>query len=112
MGSMKTEFSTQLYSCHGQKCSTSLGATGIKGSSSSPRSAQFCLHCTLVWLFYRKTYLLFSPDHLLALASRPTVQTMPGLHRIMDTRQVREYPDSTISIVLTVFKMADHHDVK
>ena len=32
------------------------------------------------------------------------VQTMPGLHCIMDTRQVHEYPDSTISKVLTVLK--------
>ena len=29
---------------------------------------------------------------------------MPGLHHIMDTRQVRKYPDSTISKVLTVLK--------
>ena len=37
---------------------------------SSPDSAQlFCLHCTLVWLFCCKTYLLFSPDPILALAS-------------------------------------------
>ena len=33
-----------------------------------------------------------------------TVQLMPGLHRIMDTRQVREYANSTISKVLTVLK--------
>ena len=32
------------------------------------------------------------------------VQIMPGLHRIMDTRQVRGQPDSTISNVLTVLK--------
>ena len=29
----------------------------------------FCLHCTMVWLFCHKTYLLFSPDPILALAS-------------------------------------------
>ena len=29
---------------------------------------------------------------------------MPRLHRIMDTRQVHEYPDSTLSKVLTVLK--------
>ena len=34
------------------------------------RSAQlFCLHCTLAWSFCRKTYLLFSLDSTLALAS-------------------------------------------
>ena len=33
-----------------------------------------------------------------------TVQIMPGLHRIIDMRQVREYPDSTISKVLTELK--------
>ena len=35
---------------------------------------------------------------------------MPGLHRIkiMDTRQVREYLDSTVDRI----KMADDHDVK
>ena len=35
------------------------------------------------------------------------VQIIPGLHRIqsiMDMRQVREHPDSTISKVLTVIK--------
>ena len=70
---------------------------------SSPHSAQlFCFHCTLVWLFCHKTFLLSLPDPILALAStygvthlssphqgiaRPvgtTVQIMPGLHRIMD----------------------------
>ena len=29
---------------------------------------------------------------------------MPGLHHVIDTRQIREYPDSTISKVLTVLK--------
>ncbi len=29
---------------------------------------------------------------------------MPGLHRIIDMHQVREYPDSTISKVLTELK--------
>ena len=29
---------------------------------------------------------------------------MPGLHHIMDTCQVSEFPDSTISKVLTVLK--------
>ena len=29
---------------------------------------------------------------------------MPGLHRVIDTRQIREYPDSTISMVLTILK--------
>ena len=29
---------------------------------------------------------------------------MPGLHRVIDTGQIREYPDSTISKVLTVLK--------
>ena len=29
---------------------------------------------------------------------------MPGLHRVIDTCQIREYPDSTISKVLTVLK--------
>ena len=32
------------------------------------------------------------------------VQIMPELHRVIDTRQIREYPDSTISKVLTVLK--------
>ena len=32
------------------------------------------------------------------------VQIMPRLHRIMDMRQFREYPDSTISKVLTTLK--------
>ena len=29
---------------------------------------------------------------------------MLGLHRVIDTRQIREYPDSTISKVLTILK--------
>ena len=33
-----------------------------------------------------------------------TVQIMPGLHRVIDTRQIRKYPDSTICKVLTVLK--------
>ena len=32
------------------------------------------------------------------------VQIMPELHRVIGTRQIREYPDSTISKVLTVLK--------
>ena len=32
------------------------------------------------------------------------VQIIPGLHRITDMRQVHEYPDSSISKVLTVLK--------
>ena len=63
----------------------------------------FYLHCTLVWLFIRKT-----PHHpLLGLWLVGTmVQIMPGLHRIgiKDKRQVRKYLDSTISKVLTDLK--------
>ena len=33
-----------------------------------------------------------------------TVQTMPGLHHITDTRLICKYPDCTISKVLTVLK--------
>ena len=33
-----------------------------------------------------------------------TAQIMPRLHHIMDTHQVREYPDSTISKILTLLK--------
>ena len=29
---------------------------------------------------------------------------MPGLHCVIDTRQIWEYPDSTISKVLTILK--------
>ena len=36
---------------------------------------------------------------------------MPGLHRIMDMGQVREYPDSTIQGIDRII-MADDHDVK
>ena len=32
------------------------------------------------------------------------VQIMPGLHRVIDMRQICEYPDSTISKVLTILK--------
>ena len=32
------------------------------------------------------------------------VQTIPGFHHIVDTHQVCEYPDSTISKALTVLK--------
>ena len=84
---------------------------------SSPRSTQlFCLHCTLVWLFICKSQLLSSPDPILDLANSPvfivwtshevvtTVQIMPRLHRIMDTCQVCEYLDSTMSKVLTILK--------
>ena len=73
---------------------------------SSPRSEQlFYLHCTLVWLFIRKTCFPSSPHppSWLWLVST-MVQIMPGLHRIMDMRQGREYLDSTISKVLTVLK--------
>ena len=83
------------------------------GPQSSPRSAHwlFCLQWTLVWLFCRKTYLLSSPDPIFALASVEThlssphqvgtmVQIMPGLYRIMNTCQVREYLDSTILTML------------
>ena len=73
---------------------------------SSPPSVQlFYLHCTLVWLFIRKTCLLSSPhppSWLWLVATM--VQIMPGLHHITDTHKVREYPDSTISKVLTVLK--------
>jgi len=35
---------------------------------SSPRLAQlFCLHCPLLWLFFRKTHLLSSPNPILGL---------------------------------------------
>ena len=84
---------------------------------SSLRSTQlFCLHCTLVWLFICKSQLLSSPDPILDLANSPvfmvwtshevvtTVQIMPRLHRIMDTCQVCEYPDSTMSKVLNILK--------
>ena len=50
----------------------------------------FCLHCSLVWCF-------ISPVGTM-------VQIMPGLHRVIDMRQIREYPDSTISKVLTILK--------
>ena len=50
----------------------------------------FCLHCSLVSYF-------ISPVGT-------TVQIMLGLHRVIDTRQIREYPDSTISKVLTILK--------
>ena len=68
-------------------------------------------------------YILSSPDPILALASidkfnclHPTraiidqsAQIMPGLHcirSIIDTLQVRKYPDSTMSIskLLTILK--------
>ena len=39
------------------------------------------------------------------------VQTVPGLHHITDTRQVRKYPDSTISKKYDHIKMADDHNV-
>ena len=102
---------------------------------SSPCSAQlFCLHCTRVWLFCCKTYLLSSPNpkvswynstnwldsnilwtrvkstNTLMKLSSPalvvgiTVQIIPRLHLIMDMRQAHKYPDSTISKVLSVLK--------
>ena len=40
----------------------------------------------------------------MALASRHNGTNNTRLHFIMDTRQVREYPDSTISKVLTILK--------
>ena len=73
----------------------------------------FCLHCSQVSYFIHKTHLLSLPDPILAMANSPnfipapvgtTVQIMPGLHRVIDTRQLHEYPDSTISKVLTVLK--------
>ena len=47
--------------------------------------------------------LLWNSLHKLWLVGT-TVQIMPELHHIMDTRQVREYPESTISKVLTILK--------
>ena len=41
-----------------------------------------------------------------------TAQIMSRLHHITDTYQVHKYPDSSISKVLTILKMADDHDVK
>ena len=40
------------------------------------------------------------------------VKIIPGLHHITNTRQVREYPDSSISKVLTILKWWIDHDVK
>ena len=40
----------------------------------------------------------------MTLASRHNGTNNTRLHCIMDTRQVREYPDSTISKVLTILK--------
>ena len=48
-------------------------------------------------------YLHHTPPSWLWLVST-TVQIMPGLHRITNTCQVHEYPDSTISKVLTELK--------
>ena len=74
--------------------------------SLSPRSVQlFHLHCTLVWLFFRKTRVtIFTTPRPWLWLVGTTVQMMPGHNRFTDTRQVREYPDSTISKVLTVLK--------
>ena len=81
----------------------------------------FCLHCTLLWLFCHKTYLLSSSWLWLVWTNSRVftpqgngpvgtmVLIMPGLHRIqtitsMDTCQVREYRNSTIFMVLTILK--------
>ena len=66
----------------------------------------FCLHHTQhSWCgcSFVNSPSIFTTPPILALA-RHTVQIMPGPHRIKDTRQVREYPDSTISKVLTILK--------
>ena len=64
----------------------------------------FCLHCTLVWLFCRIKNLpsIFTRPHFGLVLDQ--CQIMPRLHRIMDTCQVRKYPDSTITKVLTGLK--------
>ena len=56
------------------------------------------------WSFVKLTFYIFTtpPSWIWPLGT--TVQIMLGLHHIVDTRQVREYPDSTISKVLTVLK--------
>ena len=66
----------------------------------------FYLHQTSSWLCLLWTY--FTSDQGMdKLTSWHNVQIMPGLHRIrsiVDMHQVREYPDSTVSKVLTVLK--------
>ena len=56
--------------------------------------------CSFIKLAF---YLHHTPPFWLWLVCT-TVQIMPGLHRITNTCQVREYPDFTISKVLTVLK--------
>ena len=72
----------------------------------SPRLVQlFHLHCTLVWLFFRKTRaFIFTIRQSWLWLVGTAVRMMPRLHRITDTRQVHKYPDSTLSKVLTVLK--------
>ena len=85
-------------------------------------TAVLSLYCTLVWLFCHKlTFYLhptlswlwlvgtnspvFTPPGCEQVGT--TVQIIPGRHHtqsIMDVHQVREYPDSTISKVLTMSK--------
>ena len=83
----------------------------------------FFLHCTLVWLFCHKTHLLSSPDPTCLwlvqnntliftppqvwanLPGGTTVQIMPRLNSpYLKYCGPREYPDSTISKVLTTLK--------
>ena len=83
--------------------------------SSSPHLAQlFCLHCTLVWLFCRKTYLHQTPSWLWLVWTNSPVFSPPG-YRLVSTNNtqtllyakychVHEHPDSTISKVLIVLK--------
>ena len=55
--------------------------------------------CSFVKLAF---YLQHTPSWLWLVGT--AVQTMSGFHRITDMRQVHEYPDSTISKVLTILK--------
>ena len=70
------------------RCSkrTSWTAGKAEGTESSPRSVQlFHLHCTLVWLFFRKTHAsIFTTPHLWLWLVGTTVQMMPRLHRITE----------------------------
>ena len=81
----------------------------------SPRLVQlFHLHCTLEWLFFRKTRaFIFTirpspppppPNQSWLWLVGTAVRMMPRLYRITDTHQVYKYPDSTLSKVLTVLK--------
>ena len=68
------------------------------------------LHSGVVVL--SKAYLLSSPNSSWLCWYGPvgtTVQIMPGLHHIMDTRQVRKYPDIQ---GIDRIKIADDHDIK